>query len=243
MSNKNDENVMTYTQIERQLKNLDTDQSEIKKSFLELVKQFQCLDRIAKSIGLTKDGFSFLNRVAWKTILSKLEYSETNENKSDEVKVQSVLDIFSQSSNQLENELIPQLQKLRNSWMIKVLLIEFMILGLVGLSVAGTIYINGLWSVSNFTISFQSFLYERPVFSLIVLSFLFFSFVLLHFKIRGFVAKQSAKKLNEQSSEFDLANAFLKNTRLQHSIFRPDIIGWGWLNRKCLLKKMSYRTD
>ena len=236
MSDENDINVMTCAQIEKQLKNIDSSQSDVKNSLLVLVKQFQCLDRIAKSIGLLKKDFTFANRVAWKSIFSNLENSDTPENKAEEVKVQSVLDVFSQSSEQLEHELIPQLQKLRNKWMISVLLIEIIILGLVGLSVAGAIYMNGLWSLSNFIPAIQTFLYERPVFSLVAFGVICFCFVRLHFKIRSFVAKQLVKKVNEQSSEFDLASAFLKNTRLQHSIFRPDIIGWGWLNRKCLLK-------
>jgi len=57
------------------------------------------------------------------------------------------------------------------------------------------------------------------------------------FCIRRIVAKQVATKINREISEFDLAAAFLKNTRSQHSIFRADSIGWGWLSRKCLLKR------
>lgn len=230
MSIKNNESLMTSGQVKNQLKSIQTDKPDIKHSLLELVDQFQCLDHIAKSIGLLKDGFSFINRVSWKMVLSKLEKSGNN---SDEVKIQDILDIVSQSSEQLENELVPQLQKWRNNWMIEVILIEFVLLSLLGLIVAGITYMQGMWDIN---ISLQSFLYERPVFSLILLVILFICFVRLHFTIRNFVANQFVKKLNKKLSEFDLAGAFLKNTRIQHSIFRPDIIGWGWLNRKCLLK-------
>ena len=234
MSIKNNENLMTSVQVKRHLNSIDTKHPDIKQSLLDLVEQFQCLDHIAKSIGLVKKGFSFVNRVSWKTVLSNLEKSENN---LDEVKIQDILDIVSQSSEQLENELVPQLQKWRNNWMIEVVLIEVVFIGLLTLAVAVVSHIQGLWSLSNMSFSIQPFLYERPIFSLFAGILLFVSFVRIHFGIRHFVAGQFVRKLNKEESEFDLAGAFLKNTRIQHSIFRPDIIGWNWLSRKCLLKQ------
>lgn len=236
MSNSIDTNFMTSVQVKRQLKSVNTDKPDIKNSLLNLVDQFQCLDRIAKSVGLIKDGFSFVNRVSWKTVLSNLEKSEEGENKTKDIKLKDIMETISQSSNQLEHELIPLLQKWRNSWMLEVILIEFVLLGLFTLIIAGITHVQGFWSLSNINISIQPFLYERPVFSLVTGIIIFISFFVMHFSIRNFVAVQLALKLQKESSEFDFANAFLKNTRMQHSIFRPDIIGWNWLSRKCLLK-------
>jgi len=225
---------MTSVQVKRQLNSINTDNPDIKNSLLNVVEQFQCLDHIAKSIGFVKDGFSFINRVSWQTVLSKLENPESNE--LEEIKLKDILASISQSSNQLENELVPQLQKWRNNWMINVILIEFVFIGLLTLAVAGVTHLQGIWSLSNISFSVQPFLYERPIFSLLTGILLFVSFIRIHFSIRHFVAGQLVKKLNKETSEFDLAGAFLKNTRIQHSIFRPDIIGWNWLSRKCLLK-------
>lgn len=237
MSMVNDTNLMTSVQVKRQLNSINTDKHDIKNSLLNVVERFQCLDHIAKSIGLMKEGFSFVNRVSWEAILSKLEQSEKNENELEEIKLKDILEITSQSSNQLENELVPQLQKCRNNWMLEVILIEFVFLGLLTLAVAGVTHLQGIWSLSNISFSVQPFLYERPVFSLLAGILLFVSFIRIHFSIRHFVAGQLVKKLNKETSEFNLAGAFLKNTRIQHSIFRPDIIGWNWLSRKCLLKQ------
>ena len=242
MSIINNENLMTCVQVKRKLKSIDTEQSDIKIRLIDLVEQFQCLDRVANSIGLVKEGFSFVNRVSWENVLSKLGRTDKNKDELEEVKIKDILGVISQSSDQLENELIPQLQKWRNSWMLEVILIEFVFFILLGLIIAGITHTLGLWNMSNINISFQPFLYERPVFSLIVLIISFICFVSLHFKIRNFVAKRLAIKLNKKSSEFDLAAAFLKNTRMQHSIFRPDIIGWGWLGRKCLLKNSTLQN-
>lgn len=234
MSIVNNTNLMTGVQIKRQLKSINTDKHDIKDSLLNIIERFQCLDHVAKSIGLAKEGFSFINRVSWQTVLSKLENPESNE--LEEIKLKDILASISQSSNQLENELVPQLQKWRNNWMLEVILIEFVFFSLLTLAVAGVTHMQGLWDLSNISFSVQPFLYERPVFSLLTGILLFVSFIWMHFNIRYFVAAQLVRKLNKEASEFDLAGAFLKNTRIQHSIFRPDIIGWNWLSRKCLLK-------
>lgn len=236
MSTVNDTNSMTSVQVKRRLKSIHTDKREIKSSLLKIVEQFQCLDHIARSIGLVKEGFSFAKRVSWQPVLSALDMAENDENVKDTINLQYISETFSTSSDQLENELVPQLQKWRNDWMLQVVLIEFVFLGLLSLAIAGVTHLKGLWSLSNFSISFQPLFYERPVFSLITGVLLFISFAWIHFSIRHFVAGQFVRKLSKEASEFDLAGAFLKNTRIQHSIFRPDIIGWGWLSRKCLVK-------
>lgn len=229
MSIKDDTKLITSVQVKRQIKSIDTDKPDIKHSLLDFVEQFECLDNIAKSIGLVKEGFSFVNRVSWNTVLSTLATSA-----KEEIKLKDISETIFQSSNQVKNEIVPQLQRLRNNWMIEVILIEFVILGLLGLVIAGVTNVLGLWNLSNISFSVQPFLYERPVFSLLTCIVLFISFAGMHFSTRGFVAGQIVRKLKKENSEFDLAGAFLKNTAIWHSIFSPDIVGFGWLNRKRL---------
>lgn len=235
MSNTNDTNLMTSAQIKKQLISVNTESHDIKNRLLNIIDQFQCLDHIAKSVGLIKEGFSFVNRVSWKSVLSKLEQPVDSKNKND-IELNYIIEAISESSNQLEHETIPQLQKCRNSWMLEVMLIEFIFFSLLIFMIAGFTHIQGLWTLSNINISIQPLIYERPVFSLITAGLLFFSYFVMHFSIRSFVAGKIATKLMKESTEFDFANAFLKNTRLQHSIFRPDIIGWNWKTKKCLAK-------
>lgn len=226
MSIKDNSNLMTSDQVKRQLKSIDTDKPDIKHSLLNFVEQFKCLDHIAESIGLVKGGFSFVNRISWNTIMSTLAASEKD--KAEEIKLKDISETILQSSNQLENEIVPKLQRVRNNWMIDVILIEFIILGLACLAIAGVTHVMGVWNLSTISFSVQPFLYERPVFSFLIAFVLFISFVVMHFSTRGFVAGQVVKKLKEENSEFDLAGAFLKNTGFIHSIFRPDIVGFGW---------------
>lgn len=232
MSIKNNKTLMTAEQIKRQLKSINTDEASIKQSLFDFVEQFQCLDKIAKSIGLIKNEFSFVNRVSWGEIL--LVLATSSKNKDEEINLKDISETVSQSSNQLENEIIPKLQRLRNNWMAEVILIEFVVLGLVALVFFGITHVLGLWSLSNISFSVQPLLYERPIFSFITICVLFVGFVGLHFNARDFVARQTIRKLKKENSEFDLVSAFLKNTGFMHSIFSPDIVGFGWLNRKCL---------
>lgn len=223
---------MTAGQIKRQLKSINTDEANIKQSLFDFIEQFECLDKIAKSIGLLKNNFSFVNRVSWDLVLSTLAAS--SKSKDEEINLKDISETVFQSFNQFENEIIPKLQKLRNNWMTEVILIEVVILGLVALVFSGITHVLGLWSLSNISFSMQPLLYERPIFSFITVFVLFVAFVGLHFNTRSFVARQTVRKLKKENSEFDLVRAFLKNTGFMHSVFSPNIVGFGWLNRKCL---------
>ena len=229
MSITNDENLMTSIQVKRQLKSIDTEQSEIKNSLLNFIDQFQCLDQTAKSMGLIKKDFSFVNRVSWDSVFSALAASENVENK-----LKDISEVILSSSKQLENEIVPQLQKLRNSWMLEVILIEFVILGLLGLVTAGVTHVLGVWNMSSISFSVQPLLYERPIFSFLTFFVLFTGFFGMHFGVRNFAARKTVGELKKENSEFDLVGAFLKNTGFIHSIFRPDIVGFGWVNRNRL---------
>lgn len=233
MSNTNNTNLMTITQIKNQLNVVSDEKQDIKSSLLNIIEQFQCLDHIAKSIGLIKEGFTFVNRVSWKDVLSKLEQPIDSKNEND-IEMNYIIEAVLESSDQLEHELIPQLQKLRNNWMTEVILIEFVIVGLLGLVTAGVTHLLGVWSLSNVSFSLQLLIYERPIFSLLTVFIFCIGFAGMHFGIRGFVARKIIRELKKEISEFDLAGAFLKNTGFIHSIFRPDIVGFGRLNRNRL---------
>ena len=238
MSIINNENLMTSEQLKRQLKSIDTEQSEIKNRLLSFIEQFQSLDKTAKSMGLIKKDFSFVNRVSWDSILSALAASENVENK-----LKDISEVILSSYNQLENEIVPKLQRIRNSWMFEVILIEFVVLGLLGLVAAGFTHVLGIWDISNISFSVQPLLYERPIFCFITFFVLFTGFVVMHFSIRNFVASRIIRKLKKENSEFDLIGAFLKNTGFIHSIFRPNIVGFYWVNRNMLQMGENHFTE
>ena len=226
---------MTSDQLRRKLESLDTDKSEVKRSLLNFVEQFQFLDQVTEKIGLKVNDFSFVNRVSWDEILSKLTNGKNVT--AEEIKLDNIKAALAQSEEQLVNELVPKLQRVRNNWMLEVILIDFVTLALLTLVVAGVTHIQGLWDLSTISFPVQTLLYERPIFSFTILIFGFVSFFGLHFKVRHFVAQQLVNKLSNEKPEFNFAEAFLKNTRIWHSIFRPDIIGWNGVVKNKLLKE------
>jgi hypothetical protein len=60
------------------------------------------------------------------------------------------------------------------------------------------------------------------------------SFLTFHFQLRNRLATKLSAQASNGNAEFDIGAAFLKNTRLRHSIFRPDIVGISRSGRKCL---------
>ncbi|MDH5424587.1 MAG: hypothetical protein OEY29_06325 [Gammaproteobacteria bacterium] len=238
MSAENDKNLMTIAQIKKRLKSVKTENTEIKGFLLEAVNKFQCLDDVAKAIGIVNKDFSFSNNVTWDSVISKLESVSDVENKADVISIDHILETLDDSSKQVNEIAIPKLQQWRNKWMYQVVLLEVIFFILLSSTVAGIAYTQGLWSAENFSFPFQYFFYERPVFIALVGSLSFLSFLILHFNIRRYVASKLAMKLSAESSEFDYSRAFLKNTYMLHSIFRPDIVGLGWLNNKCRFKNI-----
>lgn len=233
MSSANETGKMNSTEIVKRLKNIHSGNPDVKNNLLLMAEKFQCLDHVAKSIGLLKKNFTFANTVSWNEIFPLLE--DLNNNVND-IEVNHIAEKLSDSTDQLQNTLIPRLQSLRNKWMLEVMLLDFLIISIFAFMVAGITYIQGLWNFSEIHFPVQALLYERPIFSLIVLSSLFFSFIFLHFTARKYVARHIIKLLSKENSEFDFIGAFLKNTRIQHSIFRPDIAGLSRWNKRCLLK-------
>lgn len=233
MSAANETEKMTSAQIVKRLKNIHSGNQDVKNNLLMMAEQFQCLDRLADSVGLLKKGFTFAGTVSWDEIFSQLE--DQNKNVND-VEVNHIAEKLSDSTDQLQNKLIPRLRSLRNKWMFEVMFLDFLMISIFTLIVAGVAYIQGVWRFSEIHFPLQAFLYERPIFSLIVVSLLFFSFVFLHFVVRKYVARHIIRLLGKENSEFDFIAAFLKNTRIQHSIFRPDIAGLSRWNKRCLLK-------
>lgn len=232
MSDLNNTNSMTAVQVKRKLKSIHTDNPDTKKSLLKLLEKFQCMDQIVKSTGLINGSFSFASRVSWDAVLSGLKNNETNDASA---LVDDVVESASQASSQLADDVIPRLQKMRNKWMFEVVFIEFVFFLLIGLAVASVMQMQGNLVLSE--ISLEMFLYERPIFSLLTGAVIFFSVLLIHFRIRSFVAKKLSRNISNELSEFDFAQAFLKNTRLQHSIFRPEIVGLSRLKKKCIQKR------
>lgn len=231
MSVVNETDLMTTAQAKSHVKSIRTNKQDLKHRLLGLIDGFQCLDHVAQMTGVVTKDFSFFKRVPIQPAMSFLEEDDAGNNDSG---LQEVVKVLESSCSELETEVIPMVTQWRNQWMLRVLVVEAALLILLALFIAGLLHFVAAGQAISFTDFSHTLFYQRPVFSLLAGLLLLSFLVFMHFSIRHLVAKQFINEISRKSSEYDYAKAFLMNTRIYHSIFRPDIVGWNWFNRKCL---------
>ncbi|NOY66321.1 MAG: hypothetical protein GXP13_02785 [Gammaproteobacteria bacterium] len=237
MSSENIDSNITSAKLIRRLQSVKTDAVNEKNRLVLLARQFRCLDKIGKSIGLVSDA-AFTKRISWQGHVDRLEEKTETENSIDIAQRE-----LSSSISQLQHQIIPALHAWQNKWLTRVILVETIILLLIAFALTGIIYYQGAADIPHLKTMLLSELYNRPIFLITSGSLLFFGLVAIHFRIRRWAAMKIASIINTESSEFNLSNAFLKNTRIRHSIFKPGIAGFGWLNRKRLKKIKPAPTE
>lgn len=239
MSDVNDTSSMSSTRLMKHLKTIQTDKQELKNSLLKALEKMRCLDQLVRSLGAVSQDFTFTNRVSWGSVFAALGETSGSEAVTEETKLDYINDVLADTTAQVEQQLIPSLQQARNKWMLQIIGVELLLVMFLGALLAGITYLNGLWPVASVSFSVTDILYQRPLFTGLILGLLIISALALHFYLRNYFAIKVAGALAEESSEFDLAGAFLRNTRIRHSVFRPDIVGLGWSGRKCLAKSLT----
>ncbi len=222
-------NGMSPGQLRTVLKKSSQINPVIKDSLLALIDQYHCLDRIAVSTGLTEDGNYFSSQVAWGDSLQKIESGNEDELEKMQQEVASLASKF-------DKEVISELQKWRNRWMLQVLLLDLGILALLFFVPAGLLYLQGAWQPQQLASQLSQHFYERPMFMITMIVLLLMFFLLWHFSWRKIRARDIVNQLENMTTGFNLAKAFIKNTRLHHSIFRPDVVGY----RRCLQKITAF---
>ncbi len=229
MSNFNDKNLQTSYQVRQQLNTLSIDDPDVKNRLTGMVDKLQCLDRVIRAVGLAGREFSFASRVAWGKLFAAVK------DKSDDSSAQldTAAEVVERSEEQLQQQLIPKLRRWRNRWMLQVLLLDVMLLVLLLLPVAIMLWQQGM-NTTDMLVFVRDMFYTRPWFSFSVTIMLSLFVLFAHFSARNYVAARLSRQLLREGSEFDFVTAFRRNTRVCHSIFRPDVVGWNWLNLKCL---------
>lgn len=227
----------------KNIRSIKTDAFGIKDRLLNLAEQFNSLDIIGKSIGITDNNINFTNKVTWQPVLDNLENSNNDENRAEESKLDNIQETLDQSISQLTENIIPTLQRLQNKWLGRVVLYNLMLWLFVASIIAACAYYKNILSLSGIYSAFQSHAFNHPVFFFAIGVITFTGLLSYHFWIRRKIAVSLASKLDDGTSEFNLSRAFLKNTRIQHSIFRPNIVGLGCLNRKRLNKLIPIPSD
>lgn len=142
-------------------------------------------------------------------------------------------------SNRIEKEIVPELATAVSVWKKRVLIADAVILlPLLILFLAHTIS-KGYWQGLSFVIPSMSDSSYSGLMSSALLAVVVIGFLLIHFIIRGTMAKWYARGLAEDGYYGNLRAAFLKNTQWWRSLMLNRLAGWD----KKAINKISELRD
>ena len=184
------------------------------------------------------------NKAVWERYVSKrnTDYAEINK-RMDDIHIERVYRIIGSMeslSNQLEQQVVPQIQAAKQRWKKRVIITDLvifvpLIVGLVVLSVFA-----GYWQGFNFNPPWLETVKASTPLTIAAIGIPLLLLFLLHLFIRNKLVNGVAKKLNSEDSFGNIANAFRKNTRWRHSIFSSKPTGW---SMKIRTKLDNIRSD
>jgi len=156
-----------------------------------------------------------------------------------------IIGALKKTATTIEHEQMPSLKQLLAQWVQGVIWRDLLLFFAVVTVFVGITAAAGYWDGLVFNPHWPAFaqsnitwLLEKPVGQISSISLLLLSAFGLHWRSRKWAARSVMKKFSatENNKDFSesLVNAFLKNTRLRHSIFRPEPVGWNRRSRKLL---------
>lgn len=129
-------------------------------------------------------------------------------------------------SNRIEKEIVPELETAVSVWKKRVLIADaIVLLPLLVVFLAYTAS-QGYWQGFNFVIPGSNEKQYGDIFSYVLLGGVVVGFTVIHFAIRGLIAKLYARGLAEDGYYGNLRSAFLRNTRWHRSVLFGGLVGW-----------------
>lgn len=178
------------------------------------------------------------DKVVWERYVNKrnTDYAEIMKRMEDIhiERVYRIIGSMESLSNQLEQQVVPQIQAAKQKWKKRVILTDLvifipLIIGLIVLSV-----FLGYWQGLSFNPPWLGDVKASTPLTIATIGIPLFLFYVLHMFIRGKLVNGIAKKLNNEDGFGNIANAFRKNTRWRHSIFSINPTAWNMRARKKL---------
>jgi predicted GTPase len=138
-------------------------------------------------------------------------------------------------TNQIEQQAVPKLRQVVQTWQRRVLIADGLILGLMLAAFLGFTISQGYWQGLLFAPPWGEAISSSLPLLIVVLAVPTILFLSLHFTIRKHLARFMAKKLNDDENYGNLSAAFMKRTQFFRSIFGKTPVGWN--------KRMMRRLD
>ena len=184
------------------------------------------------------------DKVVWERYVSKrnTDYAEIMK-RMDDIHIERVYRIIGSMeslSNQIEQQVVPQIQAAKQRWKKRVIITDLVIfiplvIGLLMLSV-----VLGYWQGFSFNPPWLETVKASMPLTVAVIALPLLILYLIHMFVRGKLVNGIAKKLSSEDSFGNIAEAFRRNTRWRHSIFSTKPTGW---NMKIRTKLDSIRSD
>ena len=139
-------------------------------------------------------------------------------------------------ANEIERTAVPMIKAAQDRWMKQTLILDGILYALLAGVLGWLGHRQGWWS------ALPQLLEQRPMLSGLIVGGLVVALVVIHFAVRGWVARRIARSLPTREAFGNLARAFLRNTRWRHSIFRPRPVGWHHFSRR-LIERIRASAD
>jgi len=239
-ADKHNENEPGSVQILRHIKKADTPMQDVRDLMVNILKQYQSMDKIGHSLGVLEKHASFSDHVSWCGLVAKLDQKKDSLDETAKSHLVESLDYLGRLSSSIRQQVVGNIQKMRDRWMYKVLFIDTAsIILLVTLIMMGLFWSGFSFNEQQVVAAVQL----RPLFFGVTISLSLILAFLLHLFIRRVVIDRMMEQNQGQLLPgMSLSRALQRNTRNRHSIFRPEPVGWNFLQKK-RLAAVAAKTD
>ncbi len=241
---KNHEKTTTTRQILQHVKKSETPLTDVRELMLAVIKQYQSADKLGVSLGLFDNNASFLDSLSWCSIIGKLDHGKDTLDDTSKEHLTSLVDYLDELTTTFNDSIIQPIQAVRDRWMKKVLLWDAAFLILFSIIIGAALHFTGVGFDKN---TYLNFVNQNPWISTGVISATVILFVVVHFIVRKVVLNNILNNLQEKLPKgMSLSNALIINTRIHHSIFRPNPVGWNLFQKlrlNAIIRKIENLRD
>ena len=210
----------------------ETSMRDVRDLMLEILLQYQEADKLGYALGVLDKPSSFSDAISWCAIIGKMDHDKDSLDKVSKEHLVKSVDYLDELISTFNEQVVLQIQKYRDKWMRKVLVWDSLIFGLLVLAIIGGLYWSGAGVNSE---TYLELIQQRPFFFILMMVTGVGLLVGFHFVIRRAVINNMLEKMeNKLPPGMSLLKALIRNTRIRHSIFRPDPVGWNLRQRKRL---------
>jgi len=159
-------------------------------------------------------------------------------------RVYRIIGALDKSAREIEYEKLPLLISMISNWRRAVLSMDAIVIVVLGIIAAVSLMMDSF--IAEMLISFGEWMSGSNGNQMAGVMVLFILFLSIHFSSRTFAINRQLNKLmnGNLSDEFKVSvkRAFEKNTVFFRSIFRPQVVGWGYFSKR-IIKKVKNQAD